>query len=141
MDENTYQVIITNSLSDDQDKLLVTQKLATLFKTSEQKAAQLLTKPETIVKKNIDQATAEKYQLAIRKTGAQCKIINSADEILPEIDASVTPPRETETPSVFVQGVQSSVKEERKNWKKKNTKNSKSWIILQTKHSAASAAR
>ncbi|MDH5764728.1 MAG: ribosomal protein L7/L12, partial [Gammaproteobacteria bacterium] len=92
MDENTYQVIITNSLTDDQDKHLVIQKVAALFKISEEKAEQLISQPESVVKKNINKATAEKYQAAIQQTGAQCKIIDtSADEILPEIVTPVTP--------------------------------------------------
>lgn len=78
MGENTYQLIITNIISADQNKDLVIQKLAELFKTSEQQAANLLNKPETVVKNNIDKATAEKYLAAIRKTGAHCKIIDTS---------------------------------------------------------------
>ena len=91
MDENTYQLIITNILPDGQDKHQVIGKLAALFKISEQKAEQLLSKAETVVKKNIDKATAEKYLAAIRKTGADCKINNSAEEELPEVITPVTP--------------------------------------------------
>ena len=78
MDENTYQLIITNKLSGNQDKNLIIKKLAALFKTSEQKAEQLLNKPKTIIKDNINRATAEKYLAAIHITGADCKIINTA---------------------------------------------------------------
>ena len=91
MDENTYQLIITDTLPDGQDKHQVISKLAALFKISEQKAEQLLSKPETVVKKNIDKATAEKYLAAIQKTGADCKINNTAEEELPEVIAPVTP--------------------------------------------------
>ena len=97
MDENTYQLIITSKLSDDQDKNQVIRNLASLFKVDEQKAEQLLSKPETVVKKNIDRATAEKYLAAISKTGADCKIINTAEEeALPEVIAPVKPQANSE---------------------------------------------
>ncbi|MDH5735357.1 MAG: pilin [Gammaproteobacteria bacterium] len=93
MDENTYRVVITNQLPDDQDKHLIIKNLAALFKTSEQQAAQLLQKPETIVKKNLDKTSAEKYHAAITKTGAACKIINTVKEepALPDIMEPVAP--------------------------------------------------
>jgi len=58
MNTNNFQVVITNQLKPDQDKILITQKLAALFKTDEQKAAQLLIKPRTVIKDNLDEATA-----------------------------------------------------------------------------------
>lgn len=96
MDENTYQLIITNKLSDDQDRNQVISNLASLFKINEQKAEQLLSKAETVVKNNIDKATAEKYLLAIRKTGADCKINNTAEDALPEVITPVKPQVNTE---------------------------------------------
>ncbi len=94
MDENknTYQVVITNKLNDDQDKNLIITKLAAVFKVDETKAAQLLAKPQSIVKDNTDEATAKKYLAAIQKTGAHCEIINKADEEeLPDIIEPVKP--------------------------------------------------
>ena len=115
MDENTYQVIITSKLSDDQDKHLIIKKLAALFKTSEQKAEQLLSKSETIVKKDINKTTAEKYLSAIRNTGADCKIINTAEEedsILPEIIAPTSPPPEIEHSSFTQTAIKDHAKAE-----------------------------
>ena len=82
MDENTYKLIITNRISFDRDKSLIIKKLAVLFKTSEQKAEQLLNKDETVIKSRLDRATAEKYLAAIHKTGANCKMVNTALEEL-----------------------------------------------------------
>lgn len=80
MDKNTYQVIITNKLSDNQNKALVIQQLAATFKISEKKAEQLISKPATIIKKNTDEATAKKFMASILITGANCKIINISKE-------------------------------------------------------------
>ena len=83
MQKNNFQIIITNHIKPDQDKNLITKKLAALFKTDEQKAAQFLLKPQTLIKDNLDEATANKYLAAINQTGADCKIINKAE---PETD-------------------------------------------------------
>ncbi|MCK5003146.1 MAG: pilin [Gammaproteobacteria bacterium] len=80
MDKNTYQVIITNKLSDYQDKGLVIKKLAVLFKINEKKAEQLISKTATIIKKNTDEDTAKKFMASILITGAECKIINISEE-------------------------------------------------------------
>lgn len=97
MDQNTYKIIITNKLSADQDKATVISKLATLFKVSEERAIKLLSRPETVIKENLDQTSAKKYQLAISKTGAHSEIINTAagdDLELPEIDEHIKPVNE-----------------------------------------------
>ncbi|MCW8956710.1 MAG: pilin [Gammaproteobacteria bacterium] len=97
MDQNSYKIIITNQLTADLDKSVVISKLATLFKMSEERATRLLSRPETVIKENIDETTAKKYQLAISKTGAHSKIINTMaeDELdLPEIDPHIKPVHE-----------------------------------------------
>jgi hypothetical protein len=77
MGENTYQLIITNKITSGQNRNTIILKLAVLFKISEQQAEKLLSKPETVVKNNIDKATAEKYRATVQRTGALCKIINT----------------------------------------------------------------
>ena len=91
MNKNNFQVVITSQLKPDQNKNLITKKLAALFKIEEQKAAQFLLKPQTIIKDNLDEATANKYLAAIQQTGASCKVINKNEtEDLPQI---VEPPK------------------------------------------------
>lgn len=84
MDENIYKLVITNTISFDKDKSQIIKKLAVLFKTSDEKAAQLLSAPETVVKNNINKAMAVKYLTAIHKTGANAKIINTVTEEKPK---------------------------------------------------------
>ena len=78
INEKKYQIIITNKLSADQDKNLVIQKLASLFKIDKKKATRLLDKNETIIKEITDKAIAEKLLAAIRATGADCIIVDSS---------------------------------------------------------------
>ena len=101
MDQKTYNIIITNQLSADQDKAAVIASLAALFKISEERASKLLSRPQTVIKENIDLGSAKKYQLAISKTGAQSEIINTAAEDdldLPEIDEHIKPVNEQSLP-------------------------------------------
>lgn len=84
-DNKTWQVIITNQIADDQDKNRITDQLATLFKIEPAKAAQLISKPKTIVKDNIDEDTAKKYLAAISRAGAPCEILNTEAQELPDI--------------------------------------------------------
>lgn len=91
MDGKTNKIVITNKLDEGQDRDQVIKKLAALFKIDEQKAAQLLAKPQTTVKDNLDAATAKKYFAAIRQTGAHCEIISKKIEAeLPQI---IDPPK------------------------------------------------
>ncbi|MDH5388850.1 MAG: pilin [Gammaproteobacteria bacterium] len=84
MDENTYKIIITNTVAFDKDKSQIIKKLAVLFNTSDQKAAQLLSSPETVIKNNINKAMAVKYLTAIHKTGANARVVNTATEKIPK---------------------------------------------------------
>ena len=80
MDKNTYQVIITNKLSDKKNKKLVIQDLAKLFKIDIKQAERLISQPTTIVKRNTDEDTARKFLASIMITGADCKIVNISQE-------------------------------------------------------------
>lgn len=69
---------MTNKLSADQDKNLVIQNLASLFKIDMKKATRLLDKNETIIKEITDKTIAEKLLAAIRVTGVDCLIVDSS---------------------------------------------------------------
>lgn len=106
-DKQTFQVVITNQFTDGQDRELIIGKLATLFKIDNSKASRLITEPRSIIKDNIDEATAKKYHAAIIKTGAHCEVVNKAiDEQLPEIIEPIKPDT-----SGFVRAITESVEE------------------------------
>jgi len=71
------------------DPHVVTQKLASLFKCSIDRAAQLLAQPSCVVKKEVGAETADKYKKAIESTGAQCVIQLIPNE--PSLEFDVVP--------------------------------------------------
>jgi uncharacterized membrane protein len=72
---DTYQIILTGSPEPGQDQATVVDALATLFSIDAQKATELLGGQETVIKKNVDAETAQKYQAAVRQAGAQCRLV------------------------------------------------------------------
>ncbi|HEC13080.1 MAG TPA: hypothetical protein ENI80_07485 [Acidiferrobacteraceae bacterium] len=74
MDQQRYQVVF-NSTGIAQDNLqAVIQNFAVLFKLDVAIIAHLFANRPVILKKNVDRVTAERYQVAILKAGAQCSI-------------------------------------------------------------------
>lgn len=124
MGDNSYQVIITNKVSDGQDHDLVIAKLAALFKIDNQKAAKLLQQTSTVIKDNIDESTAKKYCLAIQKTGAHCELIRKSAEPLPEISMPVQAPPDIEhRPFIQVSNTQATNKEQALSLEERDRKN------------------
>lgn len=74
MSENSYQVVLANDSAASGDIDSVKQKMATLFKTSVSKVEKLFQHPNPVIKRSIDLETAKKYERAINKTGASCRI-------------------------------------------------------------------
>ncbi|MDH5483638.1 MAG: pilin [Gammaproteobacteria bacterium] len=107
MDDNNYQVIITNSIGTDQDTETVIAKLAALFKIDTAKAARIMQQSRTVIKDNLDEATAKKYCLAIQKTGAHCELIDKSAEPLPELSIPDQPRPDIE-PKPFIQTARKS---------------------------------
>jgi len=89
---NRYKVILLNQLTDNMDRAQVIKNLASLFKSTEEKIEQILSKPETTIKKDVNKETAEKFYTAIRKAGATCSLVElGADDNfeLPEINSEI----------------------------------------------------
>jgi len=74
MTENKYRVVLTGELAEGKSEDEVAARMAALFKTSPDKIGVLLKKQGTVIKKDINLATAKKYAGAILSTGALCKI-------------------------------------------------------------------
>ncbi|MBF1801474.1 hypothetical protein [Alloalcanivorax profundimaris] len=73
-DDNRFQVVLTGDLLGGADPERVTANLARLFKMPEAKARQLLGGGPRVVKKDADEATARKFQVALRQAGAHCEL-------------------------------------------------------------------
>jgi len=90
MTENKYRVVLTGALAEGNSENDVTARMATLFKTSTDRAGMLLKKQGAVIKKDLDLATAKRYASAMLATGAVCKIDTPEKEAVPVV-AEVAP--------------------------------------------------
>ncbi|MCH2559021.1 MAG: hypothetical protein MK005_17175 [Alcanivorax sp.] len=74
MNDNRYQVVITGETLGGADPEQVAARLARLFKMPDGKARRLLGGGPRTVKKDVDEATARKFQVALRQAGARCEL-------------------------------------------------------------------
>lgn len=74
-DDNRYHVRLTGELMGGADAARVAANLARLFKMPEEKAALLVNGKPRVVKKDADEATARKFQVALRQAGARCELL------------------------------------------------------------------
>jgi len=74
-DDNRYHVRLTGELMGGADAGQVAANLARLFKMPEEKAALLVSGQPRVVKKGADEATARKFQVALRQAGARCELL------------------------------------------------------------------
>ena len=66
-----YDILLSGALN--QDKTDVISALSILFKKSEQQVEALLSKAPVVVKKSVDEATAQQYKKAIEQRGAEVR--------------------------------------------------------------------
>jgi hypothetical protein len=93
MAEGDFQVVFRGELTGDLSEDEVRQKLATLFKMPEARVAGLFTGKPIVVKRDLDEATARKFEAAFRKAGAKCEI-RSAPASAPSTEPESAPARE-----------------------------------------------
>lgn len=80
-DDNRYHVRLTGELMGGADAAQVAANLARLFKMPEEKAALLVSGTPRVVKKDADEATARKFQVALRQAGARCELLPTDGEV------------------------------------------------------------
>lgn len=74
-DEKRYEVVFEGGLVDGADPGAVRDNVARLFKMDAGRLDKLFSGKRYIIKRNLDKETALKYQLAMRKAGAVCRIL------------------------------------------------------------------
>jgi hypothetical protein len=74
MSDQLFEVAFSGQISEGASADEVKARLAKMFNADEAKLAQLFSGKRVIIKKNIDQATAEKYRTALNRAGAECEI-------------------------------------------------------------------
>jgi len=79
MSDELYEVAFYGEMVEGAELDQVKAKVAAMFKADEAKLAQLFSGRRVVIKKNIDQATAKKYQSALLSAGAQCEVKSLAE--------------------------------------------------------------
>lgn len=75
MAEELFRVIL-KGYAPGKGEYYIEEDLAKLFKITAQKAREILQSAPFTIKENLPVAQAEKYEAAIKKTGARCEIEN-----------------------------------------------------------------
>jgi len=74
MSDQLFEVAFSGQISADASLADVRGKIAKMFNADEAKLAQLFSGKRIVIKKNIDQATAAKYETALLRAGALCEV-------------------------------------------------------------------
>lgn len=74
MSDQLYEVAFSGQISEGADIEDVKAKVGKMFNADDAKLALLFSGKRVVIKKNIDKATAAKYQSALNRAGAQCEI-------------------------------------------------------------------
>ena len=74
MSDELFEVAFSGQISDGAEPGEVKAKVGKMFNADDAKLAQLFSGRRVVIKKNIDRATATKYQTALNRAGAECEI-------------------------------------------------------------------
>ena len=74
MSEELYEVAFSGAIIEGADIEQVKAKVGAMFKADAAKLAHLFSGKRVVIKKNIDQATANKYKTALTNAGADCEV-------------------------------------------------------------------
>ncbi len=75
---NNYELVFDGTISEGHQIEDVKKKLAALLKANDEQIELLFSKPEVIIKKNMDYESAVNYQKALQKAGTVCKVMDAA---------------------------------------------------------------
>jgi hypothetical protein len=74
MSDQLFEVAFSGQISDGANLDEVKVRIGKMFKADDVKLAQLFSGKRIVIKKNIDQATAAKYESALNRAGAECEV-------------------------------------------------------------------
>jgi hypothetical protein len=87
MSDELFEVAFSGQIKEGADLSQVKAKVAAMFKADATKLAHLFSGKRMVIKKNIDQAMANKYKAALDNAGAVCEI-KSLNEVPAEVVSS-----------------------------------------------------
>jgi hypothetical protein len=74
MSDQLFEVAFSGQISDGANLDEVKARIGKMFKADDAKLAQLFSGKRIVIKKNIDQATAARYESALKSAGAECEV-------------------------------------------------------------------
>lgn len=74
MADSSYRVVFEGELTGDLPEHAVKQNLASLFRMSAARVDDLFTGRRVVLKKDVDEATAKRFEAALGKAGAACRL-------------------------------------------------------------------
>ena len=109
MSDELFEVAFSGQIKEGADLEQVKAKVGTMFKADATKLGHLFSGKRMVIKKNIDQATANKYQKALDNAGAVCEV-KSLSETAQEkpVEVKAVEPEVKVTTAAPVVAIQSS---------------------------------
>jgi hypothetical protein len=98
MAESDFQVVFDGQLIEGANLDQVKAKIATLFKTEVAKVEPLFLGGRSVVKRGLDEATAEKYRVAFEHAGAVAVIVNPNESVSPATGPAPVAPKPEDSP-------------------------------------------
>ncbi|MCW9015229.1 MAG: hypothetical protein OQL06_15790 [Gammaproteobacteria bacterium] len=89
MSGDMYEVAFRGEIAAGADAEQVRASIGKMFKADAAKLAHLFSGKRVVIKKNIDQATATKYKVALENAGAICEVKNLSETIPVPAESSV----------------------------------------------------
>lgn len=84
MSEQLFEVAFSGEIIEGASLEQVKAKVGAMFKADATKLAHLFSGKRMVIKKNIDQATANKYKTALNNAGAVCEVISLSESVTEE---------------------------------------------------------
>lgn len=81
MDKGSYQVIFAGKIIEHADIDMVKTNVARVFSLSPDRVDKLFSGRHIVLKKDIDQATAERYKTTLQRAGALCEIEDTSSSV------------------------------------------------------------
>ena len=93
MSEDRLDIYLLNDPLPGTERSALVRNLAATFKKDVPIIEKMLRKPRSLLKANVDAATAAKYKNAIHKAGGQCEIVAHGEQLFPSDALSPVAPR------------------------------------------------
>ena len=99
MSDQLFEVAFSGAVRDGEDPAQVRANVGKMFNADADKLDQLFSGKRIVIKKNIDQATAAKYQTALNRAGAECEVRPMGGSADAAATAAASPDSGTESPA------------------------------------------